>query len=493
MLLKKIKKIHPVKSSKAGTQHSKCLSDRLFNRVHFIGIGGIGVSALAKMALEQGKTVSGSDIYSSEITQELENLKVPIFLKHKKDNISKDIDLVVYSTAVPEHNPERLRAKELNIIQLSYPQFLGELSRQKNTIAVSGTNGKSTTTAILGLILEKAGLDPTVIVGSKVGPWQSNLRMGRSDILLVEACEWQANMLSLDPSMIVLTNLEPDHLDYYRDIDHLVQTFQKYINKLPQKGVLILNADDNNLKKLKPDSQVITYGIKNIADVMARNILSKPGKQEFDLTFKGATLKSCRVSIKIPGLFNIYNILSACAAAINLGVDLQTIKKTVEQFSGIWRRFEKLDAIPLPNYPNTRLSKYPIVISDYAHHPTAVKGTIQAAKDFYPDKRIVAVFQPHHHNRTKKLFNDFLKSFDNADLTIITEIYDVAGRDEDKDQDISSKDLVRAIKSDTRYPIYYAKNLKQTKKLILKNIQPNDLVLFMGAGDIDDVARELVK
>lgn len=462
------------------------LSD--IKKIHFIGIGGIGVSALAKMALGQHKIVSGSDIYSTQITKELEALGIPIFLGHKKDNISKDIDLIVYSIAVAENNAERLKANKLNINQLSYPQFLGELSKQKNTIAVSGTNGKSTTTAILGLILELAGLDPTVIVGSKVDAWHGNFRKGNSNIFLVEACEWQANMLNLYPNMIVLTNLEQDHLDYYKNLDHIIKTFQQYIDKLPKHGVLFLNIDDPNLKKLKPNSQVITYGIKNKADVMAKNIKTSSGSMSFDLLIQNKDVQ--HIKLKIPGLFNIYNTLAAVAAAAHLGAGIKDIKTVIESFSGIWRRFEIIGAIPIPKYP---IPKYPIVVSDYAHHPTAVEGTIKAAKDFYPNKRIVVVFQPHHHNRTKKLFNDFVKSFNNADLIIIQEIYDVAGREEGNDQDISSKDLVREVKRQANCPVFYTKDLKHSKELIKKKIQANDLILIMGAGDIDDLARELTK
>ncbi|MDA2936047.1 UDP-N-acetylmuramate--L-alanine ligase [Patescibacteria group bacterium AH-259-L05] len=462
------------------------------NYIHFIGIGGIGVSAVAKLLQSQGKEISGSDLYESEITNELEQLSIPVFFKHRKGNIRDDTDIVIYSPAVPENNPERVRTKELGIDQFSYPEFLGEISREKNTIAISGTNGKSTTTALCGLILEKAGLDPTVIVGSKVllgnsgSQWKGNLRVGKSKHFVVEACEHQANMLHLDPHIIILTNLEKDHLDYYKNLNHIIDSFQEFIQKLPKDGLLVLNADDKNLQKLKPKSTVITYGIENDADVQAKNIIIKPGKQQFDLVTRSdlvTQVEPARVVLKVPGIFNIYNVLAAIAVSFHLGSDIKSIKKAVEEFSGTWRRFEKVGEY-----------KGAIIISDYAHHPTAVYGTIQAAKEFYPDRRIVAVFQPHHHNRTKNLFNEFVSSFDNADLVIISKIYDVAGREEGNDQDVSSYDLVTAIKE--KYPdksVIYAKNLKQTQELIKDIIQSNDLVLIMGAGDIDSVARELVQ
>ncbi|MDD5625770.1 MAG: UDP-N-acetylmuramate--L-alanine ligase [Patescibacteria group bacterium] len=480
-------------------------------KIHFIGLGGIGVSALAKMMVQQGKKVFGSDLNSSEIIKKLEKMGVKFYQGHKAENLSVDTDLVIYSPAVEKNNPERIKAKKLSIPQLSYPEFLGELSKEKFTIAVSGTHGKSTTTAILGLILEQAELDPLVIVGSKVPQWNGNLRMTQTDtdgtrtgtecqcrsvsgpcksVFVVESCEWRAHMLNLSPKMIILNNLELDHTDYYKDINHLIRTFKTYIKKLPKDGIIILNSDDSNLKKLHSKSKTITFGVKNQAEVMAKNIITKSGEQIFDLCLHG---KIYNFRLKVPGIFNVYNVLAATAGALALGVKPEIIKKSVENFYGIWRRFEKVGEY-----------KKAIIISDYAHHPTAVSGTIQAAKEFYPEKRIMAVFQPHHHNRTKKLFKEFIKCFKGADLTIISEIYDVAGREEEKDQDVSSKDLVKAIRA--RYKkipnskfqipnsknVLYAKNLVEVKKLILKNIKPGDIVLIMGAGDIFEVANDLV-
>jgi len=460
-------------------------------KIYFIGLGGIGVSALAKMMVQRGKKVSGSDLNFSEIIKKLEKMGVKFYQGHQAENLSADTDLIIYSPAVEKNNPERIKAKKLSIPQLSYPEFLGELSKEKFTIAVSGTHGKSTTTAILGLILEQAKLDPLVIVGSKVPQWNGNLRMTQTNtdstrtntdsrcrsVFVVEACEWRAHMLNLSPKMIILNNLELDHTDYYKDINHLIRTFKIYIKKLPKDGIIILNADDVNLKKLKSKNKTITFGIKNQAEVMAKNIITRHGEQVFDLYFHG---KVYNFRLKVPGIFNVYNVLAATAGALALGVKPEIIKKSVENFYGIWRRFEKIGEY-----------KKAIIISDYAHHPTAVLNTIQAAKEFYPGKRIMAVFQPHHHNRTKKLFKEFIKCFKGAGLTIISEIYDVAGREEEMDQDVSSKDLVKAVQKNGQ-KVLYGQDLKETKKLILENIQPNDAVLIMGAGDIYQIANDLV-
>lgn len=514
-------------------------------KIHFIGIGGIGISAIAKLALKDKKIVSGSDISASEITRELEKMDAKIFKGHQKENLAPDTDLVIYSPAVPEENPERQKAFQLKIPQLNYPQILSKLSNDKQTIAVSGTNGKSTTTALLGLILERAGLDPTVIVGSKVVPssakshleqnyvareqhdeaeefchktthWYGNLRLGKSDYFVVEACEWQANMLNLNPSAIVLTNIEEDHLDYYRDLNHIIKIFQEYIDKLNFQSkqfhdnkLLILNADDLISQKLKlPNCQIITYGIKNKADLMAKKIKVKDEKQYFELhkstqkRIQKNTENLGQFTLSTPGQFNIYNALAATACALALGVTPEAIKDVLTNFHGLWRRFEKVTPREAKGRPEqsegshgqTKMRhKDVVVISDYAHHPTAIRETIRAAREFYPARRIIAAFQPHHHNRTKKLFKDFIKSFDQTDLIILNEIFEVAGREDKDDRDVSSKDLVKAIKK--RCPekkIFYGKNLEETKKLILENLESNDLLLIMGAGDIYKISDKIL-
>jgi UDP-N-acetylmuramate--alanine ligase len=454
-------------------------------KIHLIGIGGIGLSAIAKFLLKRGAKISGSDITSSEITNELEKKGVKIFIGHQEKNLRPETNLVIYSPAISSTNPERQKAYQLKIPQLSYPQFLGKISQDKQTIAVSGTNGKSTTTALLGLMLKEAEFNPLVIVGSRAKTFSDgNLEMGEGNYFVVEACEWQANMLNLHPKIIVLTNIERDHLYYYRNISHIIETFQKYINKLSTKDQLILNIDDPVIsQKLKrPNCRVITYGIKNKADLTAKNIRIKNERQFFDLKWRGKTFSA---SLQTPGQFNIYNALAAAACALSLGVNQKIIKKVLASFQGLWRRFEKV-------------GKYEgaIIISDYAHHPTAVSQTIQAAREFWPKRRIVAVFQPHHYNRTKKLFNNFVKSFDQADLIILNEIFEVAGRENKEDQNISSKDLVKAIErrvaqKSTEKKVLFGENLEKTKQLILDNLTSDDLILIMGAGNIYTLTHEM--
>jgi UDP-N-acetylmuramate--alanine ligase len=485
-------------------------------KVHIIGVGGIGVSAVAKMMLKMGKKITGSDLNFSEIIQTLKNMGGIIYQNHKKENLSLDTDLVIYSSAISKDNPEFLEAKKLQtsgykLQILSYSEFLGELSKEKYTIAISGTNGKSTTTSILGLILEKAKFDPLVIVGSKVNQplWDENLRMTKSNFrvaknlvknkyFVVEACEYQANMLNLHPQIIVLTNIEEDHLDYYKNINDIRKTFQKYIEKLPKNGILIANGDDKNiqliLKKIKKKIKIITFGqnknvnfqicpVRRLLSNGVGNMDKKLGQVKFtfqNLNFKGLNNfkinESVEFTLQIPGLFNIYNAIAASAVAIKLGISLSVIKNVLANFKGIWRRFEKI-----------KEKNGSIFISDYAHTPTAISGTILAAKDFYQTRRIIVVFQPHHRDRTKKLFNDFVKSFDQVDFLILCEIFDVKGREDEKNKDISSKDLIKEIKKRSALKnkqVLYANNLEETKKIILENLKPNDLILLLGAGDI---------
>lgn len=458
-------------------------------KIHFIGAGGIGVSAVVKLALREGKTVTASDIAESEITVELQKRGVSLFVGHQAKNIAPDTSLVIYSSAVPENNVERMEARRLGIAQLSYFEFLGEYSRDKFTIAVSGTNGKSTTTALLGLILEAAGFDPTVIVGSKVFSFpDGNLRCGKSKYFVVEGCEHMANMLKLHPRVIVLTNIEEDHLDFYRDLAHIRLTFQQYIERLPKNGKLILNADDRvSFFELEPRTPTVTYGLSNSADYLAKNIAVHSGEQKFDILKTGGREHLLPgFKLRIPGKFNIYNALAAAACALELGVSEEVIKKMLADFGGIWRRFEIVGR-----------RDGALVVSDYGHHPSAIRGTLEAAREFYPGRRIVLVFEPHQRHRTKSLFKEFVVSFDNADILILSEIYDVAGREKARDSDVNSAKLAGAVLARDKSrglsrEVFYAKDLNEARVLVTRLLKPGDLVICMGAGNINLLARSLV-
>ena len=439
-------------------------------KVHFIGIGGIGVSALAKYYLKKGHKVSGSDLVSSEITNALKEKGVKlIFGKHKAKNLLKDIDLVIYSPAVQKDNPElkqayKTQTSKHNIQILSYPEALGELTKQYFTIAISGTHGKSTTTAMLGLLLIKAGLDPTIIIGTKVKEFGnfrtgSNCRVGKSKYLVIEADEHFASFLNYWPKIIILTNIEKDHLDYYKNLTNILKAFKKYISHLPKDGQLITNKDDKNIQKLIKESPALlnTYSLKQPEAEKLRKIL------------------------KVPGEHNVANALATLCAARILKIPDKISFEALSKYKGCWRRFEEKKAV----INNKQLT----IISDYGHHPTEVKVTLKAVREKYPKKKIWCVFQPHQYQRTYYLFNDFVKVFKQAgqfiDKIIITDIYDVAGREKEKTKKkINSEKLVKAINKNQVIYLPFQKIMNFLKE----NVNSGEVVIIMGAGDIYNLA-----
>ncbi len=416
-------------------------------RVHLIGAGGIGVSAVGKLLLQKGIKVSGSDVVDSDTLRELEQAGATVLVGSDPALVA-DVDLVIYSSAVPEDDSERVAASKV----LSYFEFLGELSQEYKTIVVSGTHGKSTTTAMLGLVLEAADFDPTVIVGTKVPGWElGNLRVGQSEYLVVEGCEHMAHMLELHPEIVVLTNVEAEHLDYYRDLDHVRETFQKFVNQVPKNGFVVRNADDSESMKLKVAVEDILYSLKD---------------------------KLEDLKLQVPGEFNISNALAALTTATKLGVDQKVSVQTLSKSPGVWRRFERVGEF-----------KGAQIISDYAHHPTAIRKTLEAAREYFSDQRLVVCFQPHQHARTRELFDDFVEAFELADELIVSEIYDVVGR-RDKNEGVSSKDLVEAMKDQKAV---YVSDLTEAEQMLRERVRSNDIVIIMGAGDIDQIARNLCK
>ncbi len=418
--------------------------------IHLIGAGGIGISAVGKFLLAQGKTVSGSDSIGSPIIDDLMKRGAAIKIGHEAGNIPVECDLVVYTEAAGPDNVERIEAQKRGIPQLGHFGWLGELSKQYRTVCVTGTNGKSTTTAMTGQIFVDAGLDPTVFVGSLVPGWElGNVRIGQSDILIVEGDEYKQKMVQLHPEVTVITNIEEDHLDVYRDLDHIVATFQQLVEQTSKK--VFINADDTNSQRLT-GSSIAKYSIN---DVVGYELL-------------------------VPGEFNRANAATASAVAHEFGINAEVIRKSLESYRGIWRRFEVVGEL-----------NGATIVSDYGHHPTAIKATLEGAKKFYPGRRIVLCFQPHQHNRTRELFDEFVASFDLADALILVEIYGVKGRTDDAT--VSSCDLLAAVEARLGHdrPLSYAKDLAAAEAEIRALIKPGDVVIVMGAGDIDEVARKL--
>jgi len=400
-------------------------------KIHLIGIGGIGVSALAQYYLSKGHEVSGSDLVASEITDFLKEKGTRVFTGNFAKNIEKDLDLVVYSPAVKPNNPELKKAKQLGIKIQSYPEALGDLTKEFYTIAVSGAHGKSTTTAMLGLVLAAAGLDPTVIVGTKVKEFGgSNFREGKSKILVVEACEYDSSFLHYSPKIIVVTNIDKEHLDYFKTFANVKKAFEKFIAKLPKDGHLVK-----------------------------------------DITLDNPDAKKIKSILKVPGKHNVSNALAVLQVARILMVPDAITFKALSEFTGTWRRFEIVKQSKIT------------VISDYGHHPNEIKATLQAAREKFKKKTIWCVFQPHQHQRTHYLFNDFVKVFREAPINkiIITDIYDVAGRETKTiSRGVSSKKLVEKINKES--VVYCA--TKDVEKYVKENMSSADVLIIMGAGDI---------
>lgn len=392
------------------------------NRIHFIGIGGIMMSAVAKYFINRNKTVTGSD------------------QDHKASNLPKNTDLVIYTVAISKNNPELKKAKKLKIPVYSVYQVLGMLSRGKYTIAIAGMHGKSTTTAMLGLILEKAKLDPTVFVGTKIKKWSSNFRAGKSKYLLTEACEYKDNFLELHPDILVINNIEEEHLDYFKNFNNIKQSFKKLISQIKPGGYLIINQDDKNLRNL----------VKSIKKIKI-------------IKFKHKNLK-----LKIPGKFNRYNASAAFAVANILKINEKLITTNLANFPGIWRRFEYKGQ-------KNNIKFY----DDYAHHPTEIKATLEMAKEKFKNKNWWLVFQPHLYSRTKDFLPEFAASLNIAPNLIITDIY--AAREKNK-YNISSEDIVpgKYIKQD------------QVVKYLSKKLKPGDIVITMGAGDVYKIGEKLI-
>jgi UDP-N-acetylmuramate--alanine ligase len=448
-------------------------------KVHFVGVGGIGVSAILRLFAARGIAVSGSDLHAPAVD------RLPAgsyFAGHDSAHVPHDADLIVYSPAAGEANPERVAGKSLGIPELSYPQALAFVTKQHNTIAISGTHGKSTTTALAGKLFEAGGLDPSVVVGAEVPGWKDyNLRQGKSDLFLVEACEYRRNMLNLTPQTIVLTNIELDHPDYYTDLADVKDAFREYVGKLAGEDLLIVNNDDANIRDVirETDAIVLRYGVGDGADLSTRDVRQTEDGQTFDLVWHGTLLGT--FSTLLPGTYNIYNILAAVSAYLAYGGKSEAIQSVLDVFAGVGRRFEVVGTIG-----------HATVISDYAHHPTALAAVVEAARARYKDKRLLVVFRPHHRERTIKLFDRFVAVVATIPHLILIEIYDVAGREEGVT--ISSNDVIEKVRGEhPENDLVYAADLEEAEAIIRREIDHFDVVLVIGAGDADVLARELTK
>lgn len=453
------------------------MTSPLPKNIHFVGIGGIGMSGIAELLINLEYNISGSDVSSSDTTKRLESLGAKIFLGHHSTNIN-DAQLVVTSSAIRPDNPEVLEAKKLGIQIIPRAEMLSELMRVKEGIAIAGMHGKTTTTSLVGTILAHAGLDPTIVVGGKLNALGSNAKLGTGKYLVAEADESDRSFLLLSPKMSVVTNIDMEHLDHYKNLDEIKETFLKFLSRLPKDGTAFLCIDNSDVKNLIPKlkSKVITYGISPNAEYRATEIKYNGINSSYKCLRSNKSLGS--ITLPMPGEHNVVNSLAAIAVAIELGVPFQKIADGLKGFRGVQRRFTIKGEF-----------RDVIVIDDYGHHPTEIRAIIEATKHAYPSQRMVLAFQPHRYSRTKDLFSEFVKCFDGVDVLLLTEIYPAS---EDPIPGITGKALIDAIISRGHKCALFCANRVDIPKTLWPLLKKKDIVITMGAGDISKTGPEIL-
>ena len=445
--------------------------------IFFVGIGGIGMSGIAEIMLKNGYRVSGSDKELTDITDYLKQHGAKIYEGHSANNL-KDVDVLVYSSAVKEDNPERQKAKKLHITQIRRAEMLAQIISRQYCIGVSGTHGKTTTTSMVGDVLLQGQLDPTIIVGGRLKSLKTNARVGEGEFVVVEADEYDRSFLALSPTIAVITSLETDHLDIYKDLKDLKNTFITYANKTPFYGSIICCLDEPQVKEIIPklNKKCITYGTSNAAMYYCGDIQYNNNQSLFNVYFKKELMGS--IALSAPGTHNVKNALAAVAVADQLNIPFNKIKNALEKFEGVERRFEIKSEI-----------KGIMVVDDYAHHPTEVRATISAAKNGW-DKRVIAVFQPHLYSRTRDFYKEFAEALNKSDVVFVTDIYPAR---EKPIAGISGKLISNEIEKLKHDYVFYIENKNNLPKEIEKILKPNDMVITIGAGDIWKIGNEIIK
>ena len=450
---------------------------RKIEKIHFVGIGGIGMSGIAEVLLSLGYTVTGSDLKRTQLTDRLVELGAVVSEGHSSENIG-DTDVVVYSSAVKPGNVELETARSRQIPIIPRAEMLAELMRMKYGIAVAGTHGKTTTTSMIARVLTEGGLDPTIVVGGKLRSLDSNARLGTGEYLVCEADESDRSFLKLSPTITVVTTLEEEHMESYADLQALLDTYVEFANRVPFYGCVILCIDEENLQTILPriERRCITYGTKTQANLKARDIKFEGFGSRYVLFSNGDKLGE--VHLSVPGVHNVFNSLATCAVGFELGVDFQKIRRALAEFEGVRRRFEVKGEV-----------RGITVVDDYAHHPTEIDVTLEAARRTWPG-RIVAVFQPHLYSRTKKLASSFGKSFNNADLVVVTDVY---GAREDPIPGVTGKLISDACTGFGHKSATYVEKKEDVAKKLTRILRRGDMVISIGAGDIYKVAEELLE
>lgn len=448
-------------------------------KIHFTGIGGIGMSGIAEVLIQQGFSVQGSDLADSETTQTLRARGARIFIGHDAINLGS-CDAVVYSSAVdPNTNVETIAARERNLPVIRRAEMLSEVARLKYCLAVAGTHGKTTTTSMCSLLFLEAGWDPTAIVGGRLNSFGgSNARLGNGDWIILEADEYDRSFLQLYPTMAVITNIEADHLDIYRDLDDIHEAFAEFANNVPFYGGVCLCLDDEGVRRLLPEirRKVITFGTSPQSATRAVDIVFRERLSSFTLIHNDAEVG--RVSLSVPGIHNVRNALAAAAVGLQYGIPPELISSALSSFSGVQRRFDVKGQVSGVT-----------IVDDYAHHPTEIKATLRAARMGWSG-RVIAIFQPHTYSRTASLCSDFAVAFDDADSVIITPIYPSR---EAPIPGVDSSLIVEAIRRHGHRSVSLADNLQMAARLALNEMVSGDIIVVMGAGDVWKCTQSLLQ
>lgn len=448
-----------------------------YMKIHFIGIGGVSMSGLARICLNLGYFVSGSDAQENLFTKELSELGAKIYIGQSEKNITEDIDLIVYTAAIHEDNPEWIAAKNSKIKIMTRSSFLGHIMKKyDNSIAIAGTHGKTTTTSMLSVIYSYSHLDPTILVGGNLKDINGNCRIGESENFITEACEYCDSFLDLFPTFGIVLNIEADHLDYFKDIDNIISSFQKFGKNIKQNGFIIANGDDLNVRTaFKSFSNTILFGYDERNDAVIRNThFDKSGHGNFSILYKEQLLGPFQ--LQVPGTHNVMNATAAILTALTNGISISDVQNGIQTYTGVGRRFEYKG-----NFQGIS------VYDDYAHHPSEIRATLAASRYLHPNK-LISIFQPHTYSRTKSLLDDFAVSFDNSDVVIITDIY--ASREIDEGI-VSSEQLVEKIKEHGKNAVYL-RNIGEIQKYLKNIAEIGDVIFTIGAGDVYKIGEQLL-
>jgi UDP-N-acetylmuramate--alanine ligase len=456
------------------------------NRIHFIGIGGVGMSGIAEVLQNLNYKVSGSDIADSAILRRLAKFDIKTFIGHDAGNL-QNVDVVVISSAVKQDNPEVMEAKRLHIPVVPRAIMLAELMRMKQGIAIAGTHGKTTTTSLVASVLAEGGLDPTFVIGGRLNSADANAKLGSGEYIVVEADESDASFLNLLPVMAVVTNIDEDHMETYgHDFERLKNSFVEFLHRMPFYGAAIVCIDDAVVRDILPSiaRPIITYGLSEDAQIRATNVQANNGKMTFVVQYKNdKTLLNMPVELNLPGLHNVRNALAAIAVANELDVKPESIQKALSQFRGVDRRFQNYGKLA------TKEAGLFTLIDDYGHHPVEMKATIEAARGAYPNQRLVLAFQPHRYSRTRDCFEDFIKVMASVDVILLSEVYSAG---EAKIVGADTRALCRAIRLNCKIEPIFVEDIKDMAEAILDIVQDGDVVLCMGAGSISVTPKNIV-